>query len=483
MTSMAPGKRGQLGGEPALGGEVEMVGGLVEHECVGPPEEDPDDVDAPALSARERVDVVEQRVLAEPDPFGQTGDVALEVVAARGAVALLEVGEGGDGLGGRDRRPPPGGPCAAPRRGRRGPGPTARGRSRWARARGLPGVGTWGEEADGPLDVHVAGHPQVGRELPADDRHQRRLPRPVAADQAHLVVGPDHERGVAKQRPATDLDGEVAARDHPSIASGRVTQALDTRRARREPIARCGREESNLHPRRDGDLNPARLPFRHARSAPPPASRRLSGHAEPIGPSSHPARPGADIPGSLVPWHHTPHTHHPWSQACPVDADGQSARSGLGRRLPAPPQGAHHLPGQRHRRGRGEPGLRPAPAPGGREQRARHRPLRQLPGGSVTDGLAIYDTMQYVSCDVSTICVGLAASMGQFLSVRRGAGQALRPPPQPDPHAPALGADAGPGHRHRHPGRADRLPQADDGRAHLVPHRPAHRAHRGGLGP
>src|SRR5271169_3998954 len=37
------------------------------------------------------------------------------------------------------------------------------------------------------------------------------------------------------------------------------------------------------------------------------------------------------------------------------------------------------------------------------------------PGGSVTDGLAIYDTMQFVRCDVSTICVGLAASMGQFL--------------------------------------------------------------------
>ena len=37
------------------------------------------------------------------------------------------------------------------------------------------------------------------------------------------------------------------------------------------------------------------------------------------------------------------------------------------------------------------------------------------PGGSVTAGLAIYDTMQYVSCDVSTSCVGLAASMGQFL--------------------------------------------------------------------
>jgi ATP-dependent Clp protease protease subunit len=37
------------------------------------------------------------------------------------------------------------------------------------------------------------------------------------------------------------------------------------------------------------------------------------------------------------------------------------------------------------------------------------------PGGSVTDGLAIYDTMQYVTADVRTICVGMAASMGQFL--------------------------------------------------------------------
>ncbi len=37
------------------------------------------------------------------------------------------------------------------------------------------------------------------------------------------------------------------------------------------------------------------------------------------------------------------------------------------------------------------------------------------PGGSVSAGMAIYDTMQYVSCDVGTICMGLAASMGQFL--------------------------------------------------------------------
>ncbi len=37
------------------------------------------------------------------------------------------------------------------------------------------------------------------------------------------------------------------------------------------------------------------------------------------------------------------------------------------------------------------------------------------PGGSVTDGMAIYDTMQYIKCDVSTVCVGMAASMGAFL--------------------------------------------------------------------
>lgn len=37
------------------------------------------------------------------------------------------------------------------------------------------------------------------------------------------------------------------------------------------------------------------------------------------------------------------------------------------------------------------------------------------PGGSITAGMAIYDTMQYIKCDVSTICVGMAASMGAFL--------------------------------------------------------------------
>jgi ATP-dependent Clp protease protease subunit len=50
------------------------------------------------------------------------------------------------------------------------------------------------------------------------------------------------------------------------------------------------------------------------------------------------------------------------------------------------------------------------------------------PGGSVTDGLAIYDTMQYVRPDVSTICVGLAASMGQFLLCAGAPGKRLALP-------------------------------------------------------
>jgi ATP-dependent Clp protease protease subunit len=45
------------------------------------------------------------------------------------------------------------------------------------------------------------------------------------------------------------------------------------------------------------------------------------------------------------------------------------------------------------------------------------------PGGSVTAGMAIYDTMQFVSCDVATVCMGMAASMGQFLLSAGAAGK------------------------------------------------------------
>ena len=63
------------------------------------------------------------------------------------------------------------------------------------------------------------------------------------------------------------------------------------------------------------------------------------------------------------------------------------------------------------------------------------------PGGSVTDGMAIYDTMQYVKCDVSTICIGMAASMGAFLLSSGAKGKRIalpnaeimihQPPPAP----------------------------------------------------
>ena len=50
------------------------------------------------------------------------------------------------------------------------------------------------------------------------------------------------------------------------------------------------------------------------------------------------------------------------------------------------------------------------------------------PGGSVTAGMAIYDTMQYIKCDVSTICIGMAASMGAFLLASGAKGKRLALP-------------------------------------------------------
>ena len=50
------------------------------------------------------------------------------------------------------------------------------------------------------------------------------------------------------------------------------------------------------------------------------------------------------------------------------------------------------------------------------------------PGGVITDGMAIYDTMQYIKCDVSTICMGMAASMGAFLLAAGAKGKRLALP-------------------------------------------------------
>ena len=63
------------------------------------------------------------------------------------------------------------------------------------------------------------------------------------------------------------------------------------------------------------------------------------------------------------------------------------------------------------------------------------------PGGMVTAGLAIYDTMQYIKCDVSTICIGMAASMGAFLLAGGAKGKRLAlPNPEIMIHQPSGGA-------------------------------------------
>ncbi len=155
-----PRKARQLAHEPSLGGEVEMVGRLVEHEDVGLPEQHPDDVDAPALATGQGVDVVEEDVLAQPDPLGETGDLTFEVVPPGGPVALLEVGEGGDGIGGRVRR-------------HRAPGLVqllvehveASGREHVGEPRGFEpettGPRHLGQESEGSLRGDVPPHPKV----------------------------------------------------------------------------------------------------------------------------------------------------------------------------------------------------------------------------------------------------------------------------------------------------------------------------------
>ena len=77
------------------------------------------------------------------------------------------------------------------------------------------------------------------------------------------------------------------------------------------------------------------------------------------------------------------------------------------------------------------------------------------PGGVVTSGLAIYDTMQYIRSPVSTVCIGQAASMGSLLLAAGAHGQAVLAAEFADHDPPALGRRPGAGHRHRDPGARD----------------------------
>ena len=77
------------------------------------------------------------------------------------------------------------------------------------------------------------------------------------------------------------------------------------------------------------------------------------------------------------------------------------------------------------------------------------------PGGVVSAGLAIYDTMQYIRSPVSTVCIGMAASMGSLLLSAGAKGKRYALPNSRDHGAPALGRGAGPGHGYRDPGQGD----------------------------
>ena len=77
------------------------------------------------------------------------------------------------------------------------------------------------------------------------------------------------------------------------------------------------------------------------------------------------------------------------------------------------------------------------------------------PGGQVTAGLAIYDTMQYIRPPVSTICIGMAYSMAAVLLAGGARGIALRAAARQHPDPPAVGRDAGTGVRHPDPRQRD----------------------------
>ena len=109
------------------------------------------------------------------------------------------------------------------------------------------------------------------------------------------------------------------------------------------------------------------------------------------------------------------------------------------------------------------------------------------PGGVVSSGLAIYDTMQLVKPDVSTICVGLAASMGTVLLCAGAKGKRYALPNSNHTHAPAYGGRPGAGLGHRDSRQGDTavagLAAPDHLAAHTAALRQGRRGHRQGLLP
>ena len=81
------------------------------------------------------------------------------------------------------------------------------------------------------------------------------------------------------------------------------------------------------------------------------------------------------------------------------------------------------------------------------------------PGGYVTAGMAIYDTMQFMTCDVATYCIGMAASMGAVLLAAGTKGKRFFAAQLAHHDPPAERRRARPGQRHQHPGQGNPAPQ------------------------
>ncbi len=207
------GEAGQLVEQPALGRAVEVVGRLVEDEQLGLLEEHAHQVDPPALATRERLDVLEQELLAQAQAVGQAGHDRLGLVAPVLLELLLEVGEELDVL----RRGVVGhAPAGIAQRivedveaaGGEDVGEPGGLEPQTARHGGL------GQVAEGAEQADVALVPQLRGGLPHQHRDEGRLAGPVPPDQAHLLARAHDEGGIREQGAVADFDGESRSDDH-----------------------------------------------------------------------------------------------------------------------------------------------------------------------------------------------------------------------------------------------------------------------------
>ena len=216
------GEPGQLVEQPPLGRTVEVVGRLVEDEQLGLLEEHADQVDPPALATRERLDVLEEELLAQARAVGQAGHHRLGLVTPVLLELLLEVGEELDVL----------------RRGVVGHAPTGiaqrivehvetAGGEDVGEPGGLepqsPGDRCLGQVAEGAEQADIALVAQLGGGLPDQDRDERRLAGPVSPDQPHLLARAHDEGGIREERAVANFDGESRSDDHAPLYGREVS--------------------------------------------------------------------------------------------------------------------------------------------------------------------------------------------------------------------------------------------------------------------